>query len=269
MWTNAVHDNKVVDDIMKRTSTVNDVHRYKKVLIKPEAMSQVQAARIALRAHWWQQTLPWGNSGVRILPSEKYQEFTTKMRELQLNYNTAVDAFVREYPKMKAEARRRLMSLYDENDFPSMDSIKRKFGCDIDYSPIPSGEDFRVDLSESEKKILSKEVERAVEANARGAMNALVQKMVDTIQLLSERMKESDPGIRKSLVENIKKVCDEVSTFNFVDDKRIEAFKKSAEALTTGIDLDQLKEDKKAREALATKADDILAKMAAYTGGGA
>lgn len=267
MWTNAVHDEAVVGDIMKKTSTAHDVHAYKKILIKPEAMAQVRAARIALRTYWWSNTLPWGDGGVRVLPAPRYQEFVEKIRELRTEYEAAVAAFVREYPKMKMEARKRLGSLYRDEDFPSLNSIKGKFDCDIDFAPIPDAGDFRVSLSESEKKELGREVERAVQANTRGAMQALVGKLQKTVALLSERMKEADPGLRRSLIENIAEVCSEVEVFNFTDDKQIESFKKAAEQLTKGADLDMLKEDKKARKTLATKADEILAKMAMYTGG--
>lgn len=268
-WTNAVHDSSVVTDIMKKTKTEEDVHRYKKVLIKPEALAQVKAARVALRAHWWAHTLPWGNAGVRILPSHKFQSFAEKLRELQNDYDNAVRAFVSNYPKMKAEARRRLGSLFNEDDFPSIERIKRKFGCTINYSPIPDAEDFRVDLSEDEKKRLAKEIEKAVADNTRGAMVALIEKLQDVIETLADRMKEDDPAIRESLIGNIKEACEEVASFNIVDDKQVEAFRKAAETLTKGIEVDKLKEDKKARKELASKADEVLKKMAGYIGGGA
>lgn len=269
MWTNAVHDGAVVSDLMKKTDTVEDVHRYKKVLVKPEALVQVRGARIALRTHWWNNTLPWGNGGVRLLPAPKYQSFMEEMRKLRVEYEKQVDAFCGNYPAMKKEARRRLGTLFKEDDFPSMDSIRRKFGCSLGFAPIPDANDFRVTLSDDEKRELAKEIERDVQTNTKGAMNALVEKLQETVALLAERLKEDDPVLRRSLVENIKEVCSEVDTFNLVDDKRIDAFKKSTEQLTKLINLEELKEDKKKRKEVASKADEILAKMAGYTGGGA
>jgi hypothetical protein len=267
LWTNAVHDEGVVSDIMKKTGTDNDVHRYKKVLVKPEALTQVRAARVALRQHWWSNTLPWGNGGVRILPSSKYQAFVERLRTLRIDYDKAVDKFCDDYPKMKAEARRRLKELYDDKNFPSLSAIRSKFGCEVEFAPIPDASDFRVKLSESERDELAKDVERALQANAKGAMNALVEKLQETVELLSERLKEDEPILRRSLVENIKEVCAEVDAFNLVDDKKIESFKKATEVMLKGVNFEELKDDRKKRVELATKADDILAKMAGYTGG--
>lgn len=266
IWTNAVKDASVVDGIMKKTDTPEDVHRYKKVLIKPEALTQVRAARIALRSYWWENTLPWGNSGIRLLPSTKYQEFVEKMRELRIDYDRAVTTFCREYPKMKAEARQRLHSLFDERDFPSLDGIKRKFGCSLDFAPIPDGDDFRVKLSEDEVEALRREVERSVEENTQGAMKALVEKLQETVSHLTERMKEAEPVVRTSLIENIKEACTKVEAFNLIDDKKIDALRKATEGLVKGVEVDRLREDKKTRKELATRADEVLAKMAAYIG---
>lgn len=267
MWTNAVKDNDVVSGLMKKTETAEDVHRYKKVLVKPEAMLQIRSARIAIRAHWWNSTLPWGNSGIRLLPAVKHQEFAEKMRELRTDFEKAVADFVRNYPKMKAEARQRLKGMFKDEDFPGMDRIRDKFDVELEFAPIPDGADFRVSLSEGEMKELRKEVEASVQANTQKAMGALVAMMRDTIETLAARLKESDPTIRESLIANVADVAREVAEFNIVDDKKVESFRKAAEELTKGVDIDTIKTDKKARKALATKADDILAKMASYTGG--
>lgn len=267
MWTNAVKDGDVVSGLMKKTGTAEDVHRYKKVLIKPEALLQVRSARIAIRAHWWNNTLPWGNSGVRLLPSSKFKEFAEKMRELEVDFEKAVADFVRNYPKIKAEARQRLRDMFKEDDFPSLSSIKDRFAVELSVYPIPDAQDFRVSLSEGEMKELRKEVEATVQANTSKAMGALITMVRETVEVLRDRLKESDPTIRQSLVDNIEKVCAEVADFNVVDDKKVESVRKAAESLTKGVDLDAIKTDKKARKALADKADEILAKMASYTGG--
>ena len=266
IWTNSAADGTVVSDIMKKTQTETDVHRYKKVLIKPEALAQVRAARVALRRDWWDNTLPWGNGGVRLLPSARYQSFAEKMRELRVDYERTVAAFTKEYPKMKAEARQRLHALFREEDFPPVERIKSKFGCSLEFAPIPDAQDFRVSLSEDERKEIRREVEKSVEVNTRMAMTSLVTKLHETLTLLSERMKEAEPNFRSSLIANVEEVCREVESFNLLDDKKIEGFRKAAEALTKNLDVDTVKADKKVRKDLATKADDILAKMASYIG---
>lgn len=267
MWTNAVHDDKAGQDVARRNSADSDVVILKKTLIKQDAMAQVRSCRIALRSHWLSNTLPWGDGGIRVLPSDRYQVFVKKFRELKADYIASVEAFCKEYPKMKLEARRRLGKLYDDDDFPTIDSIRRRFDCEFNFVPIPDAGDFRVHLSEAEKKELGKDIERQVTSHAQGAMKALVLQLKETIEMLAARMKEDDPGLRKSLVENVNKMAAEMTAFNFEDDKQVEAFKKAAETLVKGVDIDVLKEDKKARKVLATKADEILEKMAAYTGG--
>lgn len=266
-WTNTAADAGVVNDIMAKTHTGMDVHRYKKVLVKPEAMTPVKSARAAMRKHWWDNTLPWGNGGVRLLPSERYQKFAEQMRTLRNDYETAVAGFVSNYPKMKAEARKRLGPLFREEDFPSLDGIKGKFQVSLDFAPIPDAKDFRIDLSEAERKEIHREVERMVAENTRTAMGSLVERMAEVVKTLTERLKEADPTIRQSLFDNLVEVCKEVEEFNLLGDSQITALRKGVETLAAKPEqVDHLKEDKKARAALAKKADDILAKMASYIG---
>lgn len=269
VWTNSAWDGDVVAGIAKRTGTATDVHTYRKNLIKPEALAPIKARALALKVYWRSCTLPWDNGGTRILPSVKWKEFTEGMRNLRNDYDKTVADFCRQYPKMKAEARQRLKSLFNESDFPSTEGIKSKFGVDLEFLPVPDGGDFRVAISDEEKSILEASVRRQVEQHTKQAMCALVEKLQDTVQFMAERMKEADPAIRASLVTNIKEVCAEVDSFNLAGDKRIDDFKKQSEALIKGINIEALKSDKKARKEVATKADELLAKMAGYIGGGA
>lgn len=266
VWTNTAFDGDVVAGLAKRTGTATDVHSYRKNLVKPEALAAIKARALALKTYWRASTLPWGNGGVRILPSANFKEFTEKMRELRNDYERTAAEFVREYPKMKQEARQRLKGLFNEEDFPTAEGIKRKFGVELECMPIPDGKDFRVSITAEEKKALEESVKRQVESHTRQAMAALVEKLQETVTLLSERMKEEDPSLRASLVINIKELCAEVDSFNLAGDKRIDEFKKQSEALIKGINLENLKADKKGRKEVASKADELLAKMASYIG---
>lgn len=268
VWTNSAWDGSVVEGLAKRTGTALDVHSYRKNLVKPEALAPIKARALALKTYWRASTLPWGDGGTRILPSEKWKEFTEKMRELRSDYERTLADFCRDYPKMKAEARQRLKGLFEEDDFPSVNAIRHKFGVALEFLPIPDGKDFRVAITEDEKRVLEDSVKRQVEQHTKQAMAALVEKLQETVKLMAERMKEADPTLRASLVLNIKEVCTEVDSFNLAGDKRIEDFKKQSEALIKGVNLEALKSDKKARKEVATKADELLAKMASYIGSG-
>lgn len=269
VWLNTASDSSVVKDISTQTHTKQDVHKYAKVLVPPSALELVHAARTALRNHWWQHTLPWGNSGVRLLPADRYQTFIETLRTLRGDFDREVKAFSKIYPVLQKDAITRLGTLYREQDFPK--HIETKFGVRVDIAPIPDVQDFRITLSESERKELEKEVTASLRNNAMGAMQSLVEKLNKTVELLAVRMREKDRTLRDSLVQNVKEACEEMDAFNtsLFGDSKLRTLSKAAASLTQGVDMGALREDDKLRKQVADKADDVLAKMASYIGGGA
>lgn len=266
LYVNAAEDEKAVDSLIKKFGAEANVHKYKKVLLPPHALAGVRGVRTAARKYWFDNTLPWANEGVRLLPASRYQSFVEKMRAFKTEYEHEVERFLNDYPKLKSDARKRLASLFDEHDFPTSDRMRRKFRMQLDVTPIPSGEDFRVSLSESERKEIEREVEARVKETAKASMQALVGKLQEQVQHLSERLKEKDAIVTKRSIENIVESVRESDEFNVVEDKQVTALHTAAAKLVDGVSLDTLKADEKARKQFTDKADALLARMAAYTG---
>src|SRR6266851_3947278 len=104
------------------------------------------------------------------------QAFTEAMAEPIREFDAAVDAFIARYPEIKFEARKRLGDAYADKDFPSQGRLKERFGVRLTYLPVPSTEDFRVDLSEDEIAAVRRNAEEALRSTVNDAVRALLDR---------------------------------------------------------------------------------------------
>lgn len=265
-WTAAASDSSVGAELTKKHNTDADVHRYAKMLVKASELAPVQAARSAARKYHFSVTSPWIDGGTRVLPSAMYMDYAGKMRELRGEYDTAVAAFVKRYPALKGEARKRLGDLFREEDYPSIESLKRKFGWDMAVMPIPSAGDWRVDLGAKYNMEMEKQIEARVKQATEVVMQDLWQRLFAPVSALAAKMKDAEPIFRDSIVGNIKDQCVLMHKMNVTEDPRLTAMVKRIELSLTKFDPQVLRDDAKVRKQAAVAADDILAVMAGYIG---
>jgi hypothetical protein len=266
-WTGKANDDRVLDDLTAKHKTDRDVHEYRKVLIKPEAINAVKAARSRARAYYFEKTLPWIDGGTRILPSAFYFEYAKKMHEFKGEYEKAVADFITRYTGLKGEARKRLGDLFRDEDYPAVESLRRKFGFEDRVFPIPGKDDFRVDLGGKAEADIKRQIEESVRAATEVATRDLWKRLYHTVEALATRMKDADPTFRDSIIGNIRDICTVMGDMNVTGDKDLTAMTKKVLEELTKIGPQELRDEPKARKKVADSADAILAKMAGYIGG--
>src|ERR1700749_5194495 len=84
------------------------------------------------------------------------------MREFDPSFSTPVDAFLDFYPSYIEHVRPELNGLFREEDYPSADALRKKFGLKLEVLPIPSGDDFRVTMSAEAQARLAREIDANV-----------------------------------------------------------------------------------------------------------
>jgi hypothetical protein len=265
-WTAKANDDRVIDEISTKHRSERSQSEYRKILVHPDAINAVKAVRSRARAYYFDKTGPWLNDGSRILPSAFYFDFAKKMHEFRGEYEEAVGAFVRKYAALKGEARKRLGTLFKEEDYPSTDALRSKFSWDMGVFPLPSSGDWRVDLGD-ETDDIKKQVDAKVEAAMEGYTRDLFKRLHKVVTDLAEAMRKSaDPTFRDSIIGNIKELCALLADMNVAGDQALDKMIKAVQGDLAKLNPAELREDKKARKKAADTADEILRKMSAYIG---
>src|SRR5574337_447368 len=117
MWTARKYDRKVTQETTKSHAADEDAGRFNKLLVPKEAIAPLEQQAGAARREHDQWTMPWGNNGERLLPGEKFMDYTAAMKLHRAEFWKRFAVFEQEYPTLKANARR-LGSMYDPRDFP-------------------------------------------------------------------------------------------------------------------------------------------------------
>ena len=267
-WTARKYDRKVSEEVAEtHKAEKNEVGRYNKILIARKAIKNIESASGEARRIHNENTLPWDDNGARILPSKNYDKYMKEMRRFRGEFEARVREFCDAYPALVDEAKIRLNGMFNIADYPMVGDIARRYGYDVAFSPIPSAQDFRVDLSSAESESIKKDIEERLAATQNIAMKDLWRRLHEVVARAAERLKEKDTVFRDSLIGNIIEVVNLLPALNLTDDPELETLRRKVEATLCQYAPKILREDEKQREEAAKSAEDILKSMAGYMGG--
>lgn len=268
MWTARKYDRKISADVAKSHNTREEAGRYNKRLLPFEAPSYEAVKLIAgqARAYHYEQTLPWGADGIRILPSSNYFEYTAAMIGLRDRFESASRDFCKEYPEMRKAAKKALNGMYRDEDYPHDSAIAKKFGFEMAFMPFPDAADFRVKLGDEHVSMVRYQITQQVESATRVAMRDLWQRLYDAVTAMSDKLHDPDAIFRDSLVGNLINLCQLLPRLNFTHDKELEEMRHKVEGELARYGADALRQDKALRASVAQQAADIRKKMATYMG---
>ena len=86
------------------------------------ALKAVTAVRGRILALWKASSLPYPESGVRLIRQDRVEEFNARMQELREELGAAVERLDEHFAELKSAARQRLGRLFNPADYP--DSLR-------------------------------------------------------------------------------------------------------------------------------------------------
>jgi hypothetical protein len=160
LWTARKHDRKVSREVATLNGANEQAGRYnKRLFCEAPKLDEIQTIAGRIRQYFYRVTLPWSDEGLRILPAELYFEFNAQMRDFAAEFRYAVDEFLDAYDTYVKEAQPMLGSLFRLKDYPPAEKVKEKFALRPEILPIPTGDDFRVSLSEDEQARIARDID--------------------------------------------------------------------------------------------------------------
>ena len=206
-WTARKYDKRATEQVAQQNASALTAGRYNKSLLPMnDALTNIHQKSTLIRKKFYTNTLPWGIEGTMMLPSANYLNFMTEFRKEKAEWQTLVDTFFQEYPRLHADAQRFLGNLYNRNDYPALHDIQRKFKMDMAVFPVPSN-DFRVSIGDEELSRIQQDVEARVQNAAQQAMEEAWQRLYDRVKHMADKLADPKSVFRDTLVENTKEVC--------------------------------------------------------------
>jgi hypothetical protein len=262
IWTAVKHDRKVSREVAQRHGAYDGAGRYNKQLLhEAERLEALRSLAGQIRQYFYLITLPWSDEGFRLLPAHFYFELTTKMREFEQAFAQQVEEFLTVYPSYIDLVRPELNGLFREEDYPSTEKLRNKFGVKLEVLPIPSGNDFRVTLSEEEQARVAREIDENVRQSLQKGTEDLWTRLKAVVSHMIERLNEPESRFHASLVTNICELVDVLPRLNVNEDEELNRFAEEIRNRLCGFTARELKKNEILRAATVNDAAQILTEM--------
>ncbi len=263
-WEGRRKDKKVADETIRAARAASDAGAWWTRTLPPRMFKKIQAAIDRGRQIQNEYTLPWNDSGTRILPAKMFMEYTKAMREARAKFEEAVDEFLREYPTAVADAKNRLGKLYHPDHFPSVAAVRAKFYWQTNFMPLPDASDFRVDLGTDETNRIRDEIEGEVKKRMNDAAQDLWVRLYDVVSKVAERLSDPDKIFRDSMIRHVVELCDLLPKLNVTGNGDLERLRQEVMKKIATAKPDDLRVDKTQRKQTADAATAIMEQMKAF-----
>lgn len=267
VWTGRKLDRKVSEEVdaAKRTK-VRGGNYHKHLLAGSQSLEAV--SKYAANVRYWhsRQTLPWSDSGLRLVTMENFMDgYKRQLDEHEENFNRLVNNFLAEYPTLISSAAFQLGELFDRNEYPAVETISSKFRFAYSFSPVPTAGDFRVDIEEQAKAELVAMYEKQFQQRLDGAMSDAWHRLHECLLHLSDRLSDAQDGERKlfhnTLLSNASELVGLLTKLNVTQDPQLEQARRELAGVLLNTDVDVIKEADQVRQGVKAKVDAIISKF--------
>lgn len=274
MWSGMMTDQEVSEQVSEDYKAEKDAGRYGKRLVASKFLSHVGGkVNVARRSHRIL-TLPWDDNGTRILSAAGYLHYTETMRLQEQTVKAAAKEFVDQLPNYIIEAKTRLGNMFNREDYPDAEDLRKKFYIKVELNKIPEGGDFRANLSDDAVKAIAQDIEDRSNQRIETAMQDIYLRVQDVTNKMVERLREYEPkagedapskGVfRDTLVGNINELADLIPTLNITNDPKLDALAKQLKDELVEHSPQVLRTNAKARKQTVDAAERILKKVRAF-----
>ena len=276
VWTGRKLDKQVSAEIDQAKSTKTKAGNYhKNLLAGSEKLAEIGKIASAVRNWHYTQTSPWSDAGSRLLPATLFMDYKLKLSEYEKMFTDAVDKFLAEYDQLVNQSAFTLGALFNRDDYPSVDNIRRKFAFTYMFSPVPESGDFRVDVGNQGMAELRTNFESAINTRIKTAIEDMRTQLIDQLNHMSEKLSDLDEPrtlkdgtivttqiFRDSLVENAVELVKNLKHLNITQDPDVETMRAELESAIKNIDAQTLRDSDEARRKTKARVDALLGKFA-------
>lgn len=266
-WTARKFDKRVTAEVNAAHGATGDAGRYNKLLLTGDAYADLVKTCNAARADHYANTLAWSDEGWRLLPTANYLPYAEKMRAHAAAFDVAFRTFGDAYPELREAARDRLNGMWNAEDYPTVLELTNRFRFGVEYSPLPTSGDFRLELPAAELATLGAQVEDRVTRATREAVAEAWQRLGDVVGKMHERLADPSHIFRDSLVDNVRDLVDVLARLNVTGDADLETMRDRVRRTLAVHEASTLRQDGDVRKSTADEAARIMAAMSDVYGG--
>lgn len=257
-WTALKHD-RAVSAQVEQSHGAKDAGRYNKQLIDKSYLAKIDESGNALRKYHNAHTLAWSDRGARLLPSKLFMDYRNGVADLKRQRRIAVDEFIAVYPQLVANARLRLNTMFQPEDYPHVEVLSKSFDVDLEIMPVPNSEDFRVSVAKETQDEIRQQIADSINSRQAGAVKECWSRVREVVTRISDQCGKENGRIHDSLISNAADLVNILDGLNITNDPELSAIGREIRDML--VSADQLRVNAVTRKRVAETADAILRKI--------
>ena len=250
---------KVTEDAHAKKGVANV---YKQLLGDCDELSALRGCVTSARNMHSNMTMPWSNSGLRLLPTAQYFNYSEAMSQMQNEFENLKNKFLTAYNDTVVDVQLELGTLFLREDYPTVESLNSKFAFRINYMPLPDVGDFRVDVGNEALREMRREYNYFYNKQYNTAMNDVWTRLHKALTNMSERLdyssKEDKKVFRDTLVGNVTDMIELLRVCNVTKSTQMSDMANKLEDAMSGVTADALREDDTFRAETKAAVDAVM-----------
>lgn len=227
VWTGRRKDKRASDDVTTQSHAHKGVASVNKKLLGDCAeLVSIQKFASNVRTVHYASTMPWSDTGMRLLPTAQYFKYHEQMTQLQTEFDRLVQVFLEAYDWEVMQAQTKLGSLFIRDEYPTLESLRDKFAFRLNYIPVPDAGDWRVDMGNETQNALRAQYEKFYSEQMDRAMRDVWQRLHDELQRFIKQLDVDASGrkgkIYQSTMDHVMHLIDMMDAANFTNDPSLQ-----------------------------------------------
>ena len=206
-------------------------------------------------------TLPWSR-GIDLLPTKTFFKYKKQMSGLEQEFFKLLEKFYVAYEDAVVQAQTTLGDLYHPDNYPPLDIVKGKFSWGLNFLPLPTGGDFRLDIEKEQADVLREEYDKHYKSVFGDAVGSMMEKLKDYLTNASYRLDYQDHEDKRkfndTLVSNVTDLIDDLLIPLADQDDRLKELSRELSDTFQGISPDALRADGVLRRNTKKSVDDVI-----------
>jgi hypothetical protein len=270
VWTARKLDRTVTEEVIAdKHAAARGAARVNKNLLagRPE-LESISKFVAGVRNWVYANTLPWSDSGLRLLPVKQFMRFEQQMKDHAVEFDKLVGAFVTIYPSLITAQAMALGSMFNRDEYPSAGVIATKFAFNYNYLPVPDAGDLRVDVGNEAKAELQAKLQEIADQRVAAANKELWERLHGHLTRMQDRLKvdikdgeEKPRRFHNTLVTGGVELCDLLDALNVTNDIELERMSKQLRSTLRGVDAEDLRDNLNLRAQTLAKVDAMIDKF--------
>lgn len=221
---------------------------------KHPAYKNVTSIKTRITAFWKGETLPFPQSGMRLIRQDSIERFSDRMQEFNEELTEAVTELNSVFGRLKESAEVRLGDLFNPSDYP--DSLMGLFDVTWDFPSIEVPDylrRLRPDLYQQEAERVARRFDQALEM----AESAFIAELSNLIGHLNERLTGEVDGkpkvFRDTAITNLQDFFARFRQLNVRSNEELDSLVERCQQIVNGRTPQSLRDNRLARNTVVTE----------------